>query len=52
MYNSIGQLVLSLDVSNADEQNSIDVSNFISGIYFVNVISTNGNSVLKKVVVQ
>ena len=52
MYNSIGQLVLTLDVSNADKQNSIDVSGFNSGIYFMNVISTNGNSVLKKVVVQ
>ena len=52
MYNSTGQLVLTLDVSNADEQNSIDVSGFNSGIYFMNVISQSGNSVLKKVVVQ
>ena len=52
MYNSIGQLVLTLDVTNADEQSSIDVSGFTSGIYFMNVISQNGGSVLKKVVVQ
>ena len=51
MYNAIGQLVLSLDVSN-DEQSSIDVSGFNSGIYFMNVISQNGGSTLKKVVVQ
>ena len=52
MYNSIGQLVLTLDVTNADEQSVIDVSGFNSGIYFMNVISQNGGSVLKKVVVQ
>ena len=52
MYNSIGQLVLTLDVTNADEQSSIDVSGFTSGIYFMNVVSQNGGSVLKKVVVQ
>ena len=52
MYNSIGQLVLTLDVTNADEQSSIDVSGFNSGIYFMNVVSQNGGSVLKKVVVQ
>lgn len=52
MYNSIGQLVLTLDVTNADEQSSIDVYGFNSGIYFMNVVSQNGGSVLKKVVVQ
>ena len=52
MYNSIGQLVITLDVTNADEQSSIDVSGFNSGIYFMNVVSQNGGSVLKKVVVQ
>ena len=52
MYNSIGQLILTLDVTNADEQSSIDVSGFNSGIYFMNVVSQNGGSVLKKVVVQ
>ena len=52
MYNSIGQLVLTLDVTNADEQSSIDVCGFNSGIYFMNVVSQNGSSVLKKVVVQ
>lgn len=52
MYNAMGQLILSLDVTDFDEQSSIDVSGFTSGIYFMNIISTNGNSVLKKVVVQ
>lgn len=52
MYNSMGQLVLTLDVTDNDEQTSIDLSGFNSGIYFMNVVSTNGNSVLKKVVVQ
>ena len=51
MYNVMGQLVLTLDVS-GDEQSSIDVSSLNSGIYFMNVISQNGGSVLKKVVVQ
>ena len=51
MYNAMGQLILSLDVSN-DEQSAIDVSGFNGGIYFLNVISNNGNSTLKKVVVQ
>ena len=52
MYNAMGQLVLSLNVIDSDEQSSIDVSGFTSGIYFMNVISENGGSVLKKVVVQ
>ena len=52
MYNAMGQLIVTLDVSDADEQSSIDVSGFDSGIYFMNVTSKNGNSVLKKVVVQ
>ena len=50
MYNAMGQLVMSLDISN-DEQSSIDVSGFNSGIYFMNVISEKG-SALKKVVLQ
>lgn len=52
MYNSVGQLVLTLDVMDNDEQTSVDVSGFNSGIYFMNVVSINGGSVLKKVVVQ
>lgn len=52
MYNSVGQLVLTLDVMDNDEQTLVDVSGFNSGIYFMNVVSTNGGSVLKKVVVQ
>ena len=51
MYNAMGQLILSLDVTDSDEQSSIDVSGFTSGIYFMNIVSQNG-SVLKKVVVQ
>ena len=51
MYNAMGQLVITLDLSD-DNQSTIDVSGFNSGIYFMNVISQNGNSVLKKVVVQ
>lgn len=51
MYNAIGQLVLSLDVTD-DEQYSVDVSNLIGGIYFMNVVSQNGVSTLKKLVVQ
>ena len=52
MYNAMGQLVLSMDLQNSDNQSVIDVSGFNSGIYFMNIISENGNSVLKKVVVQ
>ena len=52
MYNAMGQLILTLDVTDSDEQSSIDVSSFNSGIYFMNIVSQNGNSVLKKVVVQ
>lgn len=52
MYNAVGQLVLTLDVTDPDEQSSIDVSGFTKGIYFMNVISQNGGSTLKKVVVQ
>ena len=52
MYNAMGQLILTLDVTDSDEQSSIDVSGFNSGIYFMNIVSQNGNSVLKKVVVQ
>jgi len=52
MYNSMGQLVLTLDVSQAEGQSSIDVSGFTSGIYFMNIIAGNGKSFLKKVVVQ
>ena len=51
MYNAMGQLVMMLDVQN-DELSTIDVSTFDSGIYFLNVISQNGGSALKKVVVQ
>ena len=52
MYNVVGQLVLTLDISDADEQSTIDVSGFNSGIYFMNIITRNGDSALKKVVVQ
>ena len=52
MYNAMGQLVLTLDISEANEQSAIDVSGLSSGIYFMNVISQNGGSALKKVVVQ
>lgn len=52
MYNAMGQLILTLDVTDSDEQSSIDVSGFTGGIYFMNIVSQNGNSVLKKVVVQ
>lgn len=52
MYNAMGQLVLSMDVQNIDNQTVIDVTGFNSGIYFMNIISENGGSVLKKVVVQ
>lgn len=52
MYNAQGQLVLQLDLHNNDGQSSIDVSAFTEGIYFMNVVSGEGNSVLKKVVVQ
>ena len=52
MYNAVGQLVLSLDVNDADEQSTINVGNFNSGIYFMNIITRNGGSTLKKVVVQ
>lgn len=51
MYNAVGQLVMTLNVSGG-EQSAIDVSGFTTGIYFMNVISQNGGSVLKKVVVQ
>ena len=52
MYNAMGQLILTVDMQNVDSQTVIDVSGFNSGIYFMNVISENGNSTLKKVVVQ
>ena len=52
MYNAMGQLVLYMDIQDSDNQSVIDVSGFNSGIYFMNIISENGNSVLKKVVVQ
>ena len=52
MYNAMGQLVLSMDVQNIDNQTVIDVTGFNSGIYLMNIISENGGSVLKKVVVQ
>ncbi len=52
MYNAVGQLVLTIDVSDTEEQSTIDVSGFNSGIYFMNVITRNGGSALKKVVVQ
>ena len=52
MYNAVGQLVLTIAVSDTDEQSTIDVSGFNSGIYFMNVITGNGGSALKKVVVQ
>ena len=52
MYNAMGQLVLAVDLQNTDNQSVIDVSGFNSGIYFMNIISENGSSVLKKVVVQ
>ena len=51
MYNAVGQLVMMQNVS-GEEQSAIDVSGFTTGIYFMNVISRNGGSVLKKVVVQ
>lgn len=51
LYNAVGQLVLYLDVDN-DEQSVVDVSGFNSGIYFMNVISGNGGSVLKKIMVR
>lgn len=52
MYNAIGQLVLSVDMQNTDSQSVIDVSALNDGIYFLNVVSEDGGTVLKKVVVQ
>lgn len=52
MYNAMGQLVLTADLQNTDNQSSIDVRGFNSGIYFMNIISESGSSILKKVVVQ
>ena len=52
MYNAMGQLILTMNMQNTDNQSVIDVRGFNSGIYFMNIISENGNSVLKKVVVQ
>ena len=52
MYNSMGQLILTVDMQDSDNQTVIDVNGLNSGIYFMNIISENGNSVLKKVVVQ
>lgn len=51
MYNATGQLVLTLDVKNK-EQSVIDADGFSSGMYFMNVISENGGSALKKIIVQ
>ena len=51
MYNAVGQQVMIINMQN-EEQSAIDVSGFNSGIYFMNVISQNGGSLLKKVVVQ
>lgn len=51
MYNAMGQLILTLDVTDSDEQSIIDVSGFTGGIYFMNIVSQNG-STLKKLVVQ
>ena len=51
VYNAVGQQVMIINMQN-EEQSAIDVSGFNSGIYFMNVISQNGGSVLKKVVVQ
>ncbi len=51
MYNAVGQLVMMLNIQD-EEQSSIDVSSLNSGIYFMNVVSQNGGSILKKVVVQ
>ena len=52
MYNAMGQLILTVDVQDADNQSVIDVSSLNGGIYFMNIISQNGGSTLKKVVVQ
>lgn len=51
MYNAVGQLVLTVSVQD-EEQSAIDVSGFTSGLYFMNIVNGNGNSVLKKIVVQ
>lgn len=49
MYNAVGQLVLTFNA--VDETSTIDVSSFNEGIYFLNIISENGKSVMRKVVV-
>ena len=41
-----------LAVPDSDSYTKIDASSLDSGIYFLNIVSSNGNSVLKKVVVQ
>lgn len=51
MYNAMGQLVFTLDVKNK-EQSVIDAGGLSSGMYFMNVISENGGSALKKIIVQ
>ena len=52
VYNSMGYLVMSIVVPDSDSYTKIDASSLDSGIYFLNIVSSNGNSVLKKVVVQ
>lgn len=51
IYDAIGQPVLSLNVRNTEET-TIDVSGFGSGLYFMNVISENGGSVTKKIILN
>ncbi|MGN0032811.1 MAG: endonuclease [Candidatus Limimorpha sp.] len=52
VYNAMGSLVMTCYVPDSESHCRIDMSASDRGIYFMNIVATNGKSVLKKVVVQ
>lgn len=50
VYNSIGQLIYTETVDNSFVK--INTSSWVNGMYFVNVVTANGNQSLQKVVVN
>ncbi len=51
IYNLLGEQIL-VDKISKDSKQIIDLSNQTKGVYFVEIVGTNNNSVIKKLIVQ
>ena len=49
LYDKLGNLILNNTYNSSETEEEISLKNYMGGIYFVQIIDTNGNVVLKKV---